>query len=551
LEVYSQTDGETAQSVFLWFEQLSAFFEQKGLLGTGQPVLRVICFREQDYEQYRLSPIADAYYATDDGRDYIVMATPKPKAFGTAAHEYTHYVLHFSGLKLPAWLSEGLGEFFSTIRSAKGGYEVGGDLPARTQTLQRSRWLPINELLEIKPTTRQDAAIFYAQSWALADMLMTSLPYAGHFGELVSEFNAGMGASEVFRKVYGRSLGEVATDVQNWRPGSTQLVLSSAPKSPAGDLSELSVRQVNSLLAGVSFVSGHLDQARCQYERLLSQSPDDADSRAALGAIALRLGNREEALRQWRQALSDNVKDSELCYRYALLAEEAGLGAPVVKAALERAVALAPAFDDARYKLALLENDSGDYRLAIEQLRAMRVPAGARRYHYWSVMASALTEMDERQEAQEAAQQAEKAAETEPEKLSARRMAYIAATDLKVRFATDSQGRGQMVTTRVQHGATDWNPFVESSDRMQHATGKLAEVLCTAEKLTGFLVRTSQGSVTVEVPDPLHVLMRNGPSEFFCGRTQETTVEADYAVVAEAGKVRNVLRGMTFQRDPN
>jgi len=152
-----------------------------------------------------------------------------------------------------------------------------------------------------------------------------------------------------------------------------------------------------------------------------------------------------------------------------------------------------------------------------------------------------------RPEAQEAAQQAVKAAETEAERLQARRMAYIAATDLKVRFATDAQGHAQMVTTRVQHGAMDWNPFVEPSDCMQQATGKLTDVLCRAGKLTGFQVRTSKGPVTVEVPDPLHVLVRNGPSEFLCGRVTEKSVEADYAVIQDAGKTRNVLRGMTFR----
>ena len=104
-----------------------------------------------------------------------------------------------------------------------------------------------------------------------------------------------------------------------------------------------------------------------------------------------------------------------------------------------------------------------------------------------------------------------------------------------------------MVTTRVQHGVTDWNPFIEPSDRMQHENGKLAEVLCAAGKLTGFVLHTADGQVILEVPDPLHVLMRNSPNEFYCGRTKEEAVEADFAVLAAAGKTKNILRGMTFQ----
>jgi hypothetical protein len=64
--------------------------------------------------------------------------------------------------------------------------------------------------------------------------------------------------------------------------------------------------------------------------------------------------------------------------------------------------------------------------------------------------------------------------------------------------------------------------------------------------LTGFLVRTAGGPVTLQVPDPLHVLIRNGSGEFYCGPLRGKNVEADYAVVRMAGKTTNVLRGMTF-----
>jgi len=155
--------------------------------------------------------------------------------------------------------------------------------------------------------------------------------------------------------------------------------------------------------------------------------------------------------------------------------------------------------------------------------------------------------LDERGEAREATEEALLAAESGEEKTQARQMAYIAATDLKVQFVTDPEGHVRMATTRVPHGATDWNPFIEPTDNMQKANGELGEVLCKAGKLSGFLVRTSDGPVTVEVPDPLHVLIRNGPGEFYCGAVQGKEVEADYAVVEAPGKRMNVLRGMTFQ----
>jgi tetratricopeptide (TPR) repeat protein len=251
-------------------------------------------------------------------------------------------------------------------------------------------------------------------------------------------------------------------------------------------------------------------------------------------------------LEQWRQALSDGVTDAKLCYSYALLADESGVSIAEVKETLQRAIELEPGFDDARYKLALLENNSGNYQLSIDQLKAMKVPNGARAFTYWTTLASALTELDQRDQAMAAAHEALKWAHTDSEKLRARQLAFIAATDLTVQFETDAEGHRRMVTTRVQHGTTDWNPFIESSDRIQHTAGVLTEVLCSAGKLDGFVIRGANGPVTVGVPDPLHVLIRNGPKDFYCGRVAGWNVKADYAMTDGSGRTRNILRGMTF-----
>ncbi len=81
---------------------------------------------------------------------------------------------------------------------------------------------------------------------------------------------------------------------------------------------------------------------------------------------------------------------------------------------------------------------------------------------------------------------------------------------------------------------------------MKRVTGKLSEVFCNAGKLSGFSINTKEGIIAVDVPDPLHVLIRNGPTEFYCGHMRETSVIADYAVVERAGVKRKLLRGMSF-----
>ena len=88
---------------------------------------------------------------------------------------------------------------------------------------------------------------------------------------------------------------------------------------------------------------------------------------AALGTIALTRGDTGGAVASWKRAVELGVADADLCYRYAVLAD--GRGLPV-RAALERALALRPDFDDARFKLALLEKNAGHAEAAVDQLRA-------------------------------------------------------------------------------------------------------------------------------------------------------------------------------------
>jgi len=51
--------------------------------------------------------------------------------------------------------------------------------------------------------------------------------------------------------------------------------------------------------------------------------------------------------------------------------------------------------------------------------------------------------------------------------------------------------------------------------------------------------------VTLAIPDPGHVQMRNAPSEFTCGPQQPTNVAVDYAATPGL-QADGVVRGMQF-----
>jgi thioredoxin-like negative regulator of GroEL len=535
-EIYAQSSDQRAREMLLWFEQLRAFFQQQGGSSPtpSQPVRVIVFTSEREYQPYRLRSTADAYYVGSGSQDYIVMGTDDPAKFGLAAHEYAHLVLRASGGQLPPWLKEGLAEFFATLHITEHATQLGGVLPGRFRALQRRTWLPVAELMSIseesqKGQNRDAAELFYAESWALTEMLLLSPKYAAGFRPILAPPNLDIEA--------------VTRELHHWID---------QPKLPVIDLPELAAPDVHvevsavpplamqSLLAQVLLAAGEFDRAEARFQSL----PDTAEISAALGMIALHKGDPEGARRAWKRAIDEGITDARLCYHYAILADRASLPADDIRPALQRAVALQPDFDDAHYQLALLEKNARHYEAAIEQFHAMRSVPDTREYAYWLALADTFNELGQRDEAQSAARHASERATTARERARAAEETYIAQTDPGVQFARDASGHLQLVTTRMPHQQLDWNPFIEPADEIHRVQGTLREIDCG--QLTTIRVETSGKLVTLAIPDLQHVQMRHAPPDFVCGpQPPASRVLVDYAQTRD-GSTAGIVRGMDF-----
>lgn len=559
-EVYSQSGERDGKRALVWLEQLRAFFVGLGVAKSGRDLeshgpIRVIGFRSaNEYAAFRLRPAADAYYVGGEAADYIVMPELRPEEFGVAAHEYAHVVLRSLGLQLPPWLGEGIAEFFSTVRIEERGCTIGGDLPMRTLTLRRSPWIALGELLGTTKESaifahRNEVNVFYAESWALTEMLIFSPTYTAKFNQLLEALGSGESGAGALARVYSKPLNTVMADLRAWvektRSG-VQLAGIPVPNLQV-EVSVLTDFESRRMIADLLFAGVDLGRAKAAYKALAKERPGDGRVAAALGGIALKEGDRNTAREQWRRAMQLGIGDAGLYYQFAILAEDAGLPAEEIFGALRRAVELRPDFDDARYKLALLESNHGHYEAALEQLRAMHpVPAG-RAFGYWTAMATALNETDQREAAKEAAAKATPYAKTGDERALVSSLKYVADTDLTVRFARDANGNLQMMTARKPHGRDDWNPFIEPGDRIVHVEGQIRKVECSGGKITGFRVQGAAGAVDVALPDPAHVMIGGGTAEFVCDAEDGRKVTIDYAAFEKRDAADGVLRGMQFR----
>ena len=551
--LYTQAGDESSRTLLSQLAQLRAFFLEQDVVAARElPPLIVVLFRsEADYQPYRLKHVSDAYYAGSGSQHYVVLPDLNPRLGTMTAHEYAHFALGANRTRLPLWLNEGLAELFATVSIGEHASGLGADAPQHLETLRRRAWLPLGELMAMSETAdalqkRDGSELFYAQSWALVGMLAMSDAYGPRFARLRIAFSANESSEDALREVYGVSMAKLTSDLEDWvrQPKRPTLRFAGVPAATVLlDASAVSEGQMQMQLADVFAAAGELDRAEAMYQAALNAASDTADAWAALGTVSLRRGNNTEARQRWERAIELGTNDADICYRFAALASWAGEKPEIIRPALERAVLLRSDFDDAHFLLAMIEKNGGHYDRAVSQLRAMRAISPERAYSYWSSLADALTELGQREEAVVAARHAAENAGTPDERAHAAALGYIARTDMAVQFERDKDGAARMVTTRIPHGTANWNPFVEAGDDLRHVRGRLREIDCG--EITRFRIATPQGLLTLAMPDPSRVEMRNAPPDFACGEQSGGDVIIDFAAKRDA-KSAGVIRGMDF-----
>jgi len=515
-EVYSQAGEDNARATAVLVERLHAFFSRMAMTPDDHPPVRVIVFRSPaEYEPYRLRPSADAFYMGSGKRDYIVMPSPGPRDPHVLAHEYWHLIARQSPLHLPLWLGEGLAEFFSNVRLDARDREGSAEIAARLRSLRANTWMPLAGLLTLDQDSPlrddpQAMSVFYAESGALAEMLLADPAYSARFPELVTGLASAAPAEGALVSVYSKSLEAITADLRTWiekRRPSPVILPELAPEAANVAIDELSPLASDAVLASLLTLAGKLDRAEALYRDLLRRTPDDPRFTAALGMIALQKGDDSAAQQLLRRSVDHGWKD-----------------------------------DEALFHLGLLDNNTGDHEAALADLRAIHDVPPARQFAYWAAIAYAANQLGRRVEAEAAAENARAHAATEDERVQAEELRVVAQTDVVPQFTRDANGQLRLVNTRKPHGSPDWNPFIEPGDHVRRAEGKLRTIECGAQ--TVFSVESAAGLLRLAIPDPQHVQMRNAPAEFTCGPQPSNKVSVVYAASGPNG---GVLRGMEFR----
>jgi hypothetical protein len=210
------------------FEQVRYFFLQNSKNKQApEGRVRIVAFSsEKDYKVYRPNAGTFAYYLQSRARDYIVMQDIEAAHHQAAVHECTHLIVQHMKLELPVWLNEGLADLYSSLEPHGQQALIGRPLPSHQAVLAQQAWIHWEVLFTVDQNSpyyneSEKMSIFYAQSWVLTHMLYLSPAYRTRFVDFGSAIAAGTSTSEALQKIYGKSVSDIATDVNRYARQAT------------------------------------------------------------------------------------------------------------------------------------------------------------------------------------------------------------------------------------------------------------------------------------------------------------------------------------------
>jgi tetratricopeptide (TPR) repeat protein len=429
-ELYTSAGENRGREAVLYFERVQGVFANilKGRDLTPLPV-RVVLFRsKKEYEPYRPTESAAAYYLSSRDRDYIVMSGGGTEDYPIALHEYTHLLIRHGKQKVPLWLNEGLAELYSSLQPQAKRVMIGSLLPGRMATFDREKWIPLANLVEVEHdspeyTEKKRAAMFYAESWALAHMLVLQDNYRQELPRLVKALDQGKTAAESFQAVYGLTLEQLDKVLRRYVRGDRfnagffdtrfdkvrDALEVTALTSYEGDLI------LSDLLLGLN----RQKEAARMYESLAQQQPNRPEAAQGLAYLALRRGDHEAALKHFARAAMSGSDNPQLYRDYAGALEVTGRRGRELRQVLEKALSLDPGSVETRIRLAHHFLRDGDFAQALVHYRQVKVVSKEQAPAYMEGLFHACYRTGDKTCAQAAASQLREFAATPDEILAA------------------------------------------------------------------------------------------------------------------------------------
>lgn len=306
----------------------------------------------------------------------------------TLLHEYTHLLISDYLRGAPAWLKEGLAEFYSTARIAAGRVTFGGPVKARQQLLRRDGLaVPLGALFnahEQSPLYQDETkrTRFYSESWALVHYLLNGGGDArrAQFARYLDLVASGEDAEESWRAAFGSDNAALETELAAYvrLPAYPERVetfeqtaLETTTAATTTKATPLSEGEVAAYFGDLLLRGGREAEAEEHLRRALEADSRSASAHVSMGLLRLRQGRLEEATVTLREAIALDSRSHLARFYLADALRREGVKGVVsaadfdektrsISAELRRSIELAPDFLEAYKLFALVELERGD-----------------------------------------------------------------------------------------------------------------------------------------------------------------------------------------------
>lgn len=558
-EMYTTGGEKRARETILYFEQIRSFFSKAATVksaATEFPV-RVIAFKSpKQYEPYSPNAVAGAFFVPGRFRDYIVMGDMEPEHLPGAIHEYTHLLIHHSGINLPLWLNEGLADLYSTLKPLGGKSMVGDLIPGRVAELQTEKWLPFDVLTSVDHSSpiyneKKHSGIFYSESWALAHMLYLSPGYQEHFSAFVTALAGGANSEAACQSAYGKTGAQVYKDLQAYlhRNGLFGALFDvKLSKSEAEALLSRPDEFESSLVSADLFAAiNKPDKAKPAYEALAAKFPTRPEVPHSLGYLVWQSGDAEAARGYFEKAFENGTDDAQMCFHLGSLERSAGNKQKAIPA-LQRAIELRPDYTDARIELGSAYLSDEKYQDALTTLAAIKKVDAERAPRFFVNLSYAEAQLNSLTEARKSAEQAKKWSRTPQDQQQTENLLRFldSREDFEKRKAARLAAANQPATQPSAEAppklvrkppAPQTNPFVAAGQKVTRVEGTAKSLNCTDKGLT-FSIQSGDKVLTFDMPKPDRVLLKhNGAAtaDFNCGPQKPYPVVVEFVPAANPG----------------
>ncbi|MDQ1610962.1 MAG: hypothetical protein QOG00_893 [Pyrinomonadaceae bacterium] len=298
------------------------------------------------------------YFLSGEDSNYIVLTTDTRGAtspYQVIFHEYEHFILANNMRRAPAWLSEGLAEFVSTLETSDNEQKVrlGTPIEYHVYTLRQQSPIPLKTFFDVDRRSPQynesdKAGVFYAQSWALIHYLMLGNDGARRpqLTRFISQLNGELSIEENFRQSFQADYGKLESELRGYLKNHAYPVLEFTLEKPL----ELSKDAVSTTMmeAEVEYYMGDLllrsfrfDEAAERLEKSIALDEKFAPARVSLGQVRLYQRRPDEAQKVLREAVALDSQSALAHYHYASALGAGGKLEEAV-ASLRQAIALKP-----------------------------------------------------------------------------------------------------------------------------------------------------------------------------------------------------------------